>query len=168
MERPFRIERLDAHDHSGFDCGVSTLNVYLQKQAGQEVRRRVTACNLLIEQTTGQIAGYYTLSAGSVLLSDLPEASAQKLPRYPTVPVIRIGRLAVDRHFQGQSLGSVLIYDALQRAATGDIGVYAVVVDAKDDAAAAFYKRHDFIAFESAPRMLYLPISDGLKKLSSE
>jgi GNAT superfamily N-acetyltransferase len=162
----YRIERLDAHDRSGFDCGVPALNIYLQKQAGQEVRRRVTACYLLIEQATSEIAGYYTLSAGSVLLSDLPEASANQLPRYPSVPVIRIGRLAVDRRYQGHSLGSVLIYDALKRAATGEIGVYAIVVDAKDDVAVAFYERHGFVAFESAPRMLYLSISDGLKKLS--
>lgn len=166
MTLPYRIERLDAHDRSGFDCGVPALNAYLKKQAGQEVRRRVTACYLLIEQSTSAIAGYYTLSAGSVLLSDLPEPTAKKLPRYPTVPVVRIGRLAVDQRYRGQKLGSILLYDAIKRTAAGEIGAYAAVVDAKDDAAAAFYERYGFTAFASAPRVLYLAISEGIKRIA--
>lgn len=165
MSLPYAIEPLASQDRTGFDCGVDELNAYLEKQAGQEVRRRVTACYLLIEQASKAIAGYYTLSAGSVLLSDLPEATAKKLPRYPTVPVVRIGRLAVDRRFQGQKLGSVLLYDAVKRSAAGQIGVFAVVVDAKDDTAVAFYERHGFTAFASAPRVLFLPVTEGLKQL---
>ena len=114
MTLPYRVERLDAHDRSGFDCGVPALNAYLKTQAGQEVRRRVTACFLLVEQASEAIAGYYTLSAGSVLLSDLPEATAQKLPRYPTVPIVRIGRLTIDFRYQGKKLGGVLLYDAIK------------------------------------------------------
>ena len=112
MSTPFRIEPLDGQDRSQFDCGVAALNLYLQRQAGQDVRRRITACYLLIEQSSRAVAGYYTLSAGSVLLADIPEPIAKKLPRYPTVPVVRIGRLAIDRAYQGQKLGSVLVADA--------------------------------------------------------
>jgi GNAT superfamily N-acetyltransferase len=163
---PYRIERLDAHDRSGFDCGVPALNAYLKTQAGQEVRRRVTACFLLVEQASEAIAGYYTLAAGSVLLSDLPEATAKKLPRYPTVPIVRIGRLAIDFRYQGKKLGGVLLYDAIKRAAHSDIGAFAIVVDAKDDDAVAFYEHHGFIAFASAPRVLFLSIAGGIQRFA--
>jgi ribosomal protein S18 acetylase RimI-like enzyme len=165
---PFRIERLAAHDRSGFDCGVPALNTYLQRQAGQDVRRRITACYLLIERSTDAIAGYYTLSAGSVLLADLPEPTAKKLPRYPTVPIVRIGRLAVDQRFRGQKLGAALLFDAIKRIAVSEIGAYAVVVDAKDDAAVSFYERHGFTAFASAPRVLYLSISEGVRRMAMQ
>ncbi len=159
MSRPYRIEVLAKQDRSRFDCGTAELNVYLQKRSGQDQRRRFTVCFLLIDNATGEIAGYYTLAAGSVLLSDLPEVTRKKLPRYPSVPVVRIGRLAVTSTCQGRGLGGVLLVDAIQRAASTDIGVYAVIVDAKDAAAIAFYEHHGFKAFESAPRVLYLPMA---------
>ena len=137
----------------------------MQKRAGQDERRRVAACYLLIEQATEAIAGYYTLSAGSVLLTDLPDATAKQLPRYPTVPVVRVGRLAIDRNFHGQGLGGALLADGIHRAATSDIGAFAILVDAKDDAAVAFYKHHGFIAYESQPQVLFLPISAAIKQM---
>src|SRR5690606_37379117 len=77
---PFRVEPLArSHDRSRFDCGVAPLNRYFANQVGQDVRRRVTACFVTIETSTGNIAGYYTLSAGSVALTDLPEQTAKKL-----------------------------------------------------------------------------------------
>jgi len=163
---PYRIERLGAQDRADFDCGVAVLNTYLQRQASQDERRRVTACFLLIEAASSAIAGYYTLSAGSVLLEDLPEATSKKLPRYPTVPIVRIGRLAIDSRFQGQKLGGVLLYDAIQRAASSDIAAFAVVVDAKDDAAVAFYQHHGFTPFANLRRVLYLSIADGLNRFA--
>lgn len=82
------------------------------------------------------------------------------------MPIVRVGRLAIDLRHQGQKLGGVLLYDVIQRAASGDIGAFAVVVDAKDDAAVAFYERHGFVAFESAPRMLFLSIAYGLQRFA--
>jgi len=164
---PYRIERLGKQDRSQFACGIPALNDYLQKQAGQDQRRRVAACYLLVEQATEAIAGYYTLSAGSVLLADLPDATARKLPRYPTVPVVRIGRLAVDQSFRRQSLGGVLLSDGIIRTATSDIGAFAVLVDAKDQDATAFYTHHGFTPFASEPQVLFLPLSDAIKRLSS-
>jgi GNAT superfamily N-acetyltransferase len=157
----FRVERLGKHDCSRFDCGAAELNVYLQRQAGQDARRKVSVCHVLLESATNEVAGFYTLSAGSVLLADLPEGIVKKLPRYPTIPVVRIGRLAIDVRYQGQKLGGVLLYDAIQRAALTDIGVYAVVVDAKNETAVAFYERHGFQAFESQPRILFLPVASA-------
>lgn len=161
---PYRIESLGEHDRSHFDCGTPELNTYLKRQAKQDVRRRIAACYVLVETVSGDISGYYTLSAGSVLLAELPAATAKKLPRYPSVPVVRIGRLAVDQRYQGQSLGGVLLVDAIQRTAESEIGAFALVVDAKDDRAVAFYQHFGFTVFESAPRMLFLPSSEGLRK----
>jgi ribosomal protein S18 acetylase RimI-like enzyme len=97
-----------------------------------------------VDDASGRVAAYYTLAAGSVLLSGLPEDLARRLPRYPSVPIVRLGRLAVDRSFQGCKLGGSLLADAAVRALRSEIGVFALVVDAKDDAAAAFYRHHGF------------------------
>ena len=98
MTPPFRVEVLGpAHAREGFSCGVAVLDDYLARLATQDIRRRVSACYVAVEASTGKIAGYYTLAAGGVPLTDLPETLNKKLPRYPSVPVARIGRLAVDR-----------------------------------------------------------------------
>jgi GNAT superfamily N-acetyltransferase len=106
-----------------------------------------------------RVAGYYTLAAGSVLLNELPEAIRKRLPKYPSVPVVRMGRLAVDRDFKGRGLGAALLADGLARAAHADIGAYALLVDAKDEVAASFYLRHGFIRFPSTPSSLFLPLA---------
>jgi GNAT superfamily N-acetyltransferase len=83
--------------------------------------------------------GTLQASASSVPLTDLPEAMRKKLPRYPAVPVARVGRLAVDERFKGMKLGAALLWDAIERAARSEVTVYAVVVDAKDEAVEGFY-----------------------------
>jgi GNAT superfamily N-acetyltransferase len=105
------------------------------------------------------VAGFYTLASASILLADLPAASAKKLPRYPTVPAVRMGRLAVDKSFRGNGLGSALLADALDRAARSAIAAYALMVDAKDDVAAAFYQHHGFIAQHDSPLAMFLPLA---------
>jgi GNAT superfamily N-acetyltransferase len=146
------------HDRSGFSCGVDALDTYFQRQASQDARRRVSACYVAREESTDKIAGYYTLAAGGVLLSDLSEVLAKKLPRYPSVPVAWVGRLAIDKAFQGQKLGAALLADAALRAARSEVAVYALVVDAKDEAAEAFYRHHGFVAFGSKPRQFMMPL----------
>jgi hypothetical protein len=116
----------------------------------------VTACFVAVTPEP-RIAGFYTLASASLLLADLPVATAKKLPRYPSVPAVRMGRLAVDLAFRGQGLGSALLADALDRAARAEIAAYALVVEAKDDSAAAFYRHHGFIALPDAPMKLFLP-----------
>src|SRR5438105_902499 len=103
-----------------FSSGSEPLDNYFRRQVTQDMRRRVTACfvALNIEQ---RIAGYYTLASASVLLSDLPDPIQKKLPRYSSVPAVRMGRLAVDQCFQRQGLGGALLADALDRAARSDI-----------------------------------------------
>jgi GNAT superfamily N-acetyltransferase len=91
-----------------------------------------------VSVTTQDVAGYYTLTATSVALNALAPAIAKKLPRYPVVPAVLLGRLAVTRPYQGHGLGGVLLADALTRTARADLGVFALVVDAKDEAAQRF------------------------------
>ena len=106
---PFRLTPLDAaHVRAAFNCGSEPLERYLREQVTQDVRRRVAACFVALAE--GQrIAGYYTLASASLLLADLPASVGKKLPRYPTVPAVRMGRLAVDQAFKGQGLGGALV-----------------------------------------------------------
>lgn len=165
MTARFRIEALaPEHDRAGFSCGSDALDRYLQVQASQDMRRRTSACYVALDVHSGTIAGYYTLAAGSVPLTDLSEAMAKKLPRYPLVPVARLGRLAVSTAFQGQQLGAALLWDAGLRAMQSGMGVFALVVDAKDETAAAFYKHHGFAVFSSNPLTFVLPVATLAKK----
>lgn len=159
MTAPFHLEALrPSHGRSGFSCGVEVLDQYLASQASQDVRRRVSACYVAIELSSSRVAGFYTLAAGSVPLSDLPPDLTKRLPRYPAVPVARIGRLAIDKGFQGQKLGGALLADAAVRAARSEVAVFALIVDAKDDAAAAFYRHHGFEPFGGHGRQLIVSL----------
>jgi len=156
---PFRVAPLNAaHDRTAFNCGSEPLDRYLRQQVSQDVRRRVAACFVALADGE-RIAGYYTLASASVLLADLPASTGKKLPRYPTVPAIRMGRLAVDQAFKGQGLGGALLADALDRAARSEIAAHALMVDAKDEEAAAFYRHHGFIALPDSPLTLFLPLA---------
>ncbi|WP_145281479.1 GNAT family N-acetyltransferase [Pirellulimonas nuda] len=168
MSAPFRVERLAKQRRDGFDSGAPELDRYLLKQAGQDERRRIAACYLLLENGADRVAGFYTLSASSVLLDDLPIAAAKRLPRYPSVPTARVGRLAIDQGFQGRGLGGALLVDAVQRACSAGLGVHALVVDARDATAAAFYAHHGFLPLTGTPRTLFLPLSDAVQKLAGQ
>ncbi|SJZ59952.1 Acetyltransferase (GNAT) family protein [Enhydrobacter aerosaccus] len=108
----------------------------------------------------GMIAGYYTLSATSVQIAELPAQTVRKLPRYPLVPATLVGRLAVDRHHQGKGYGRFLLADALYRAARSEIASFAVIVDAKDENARRFYERESFLPFPDQPMKLFRPMTD--------
>jgi ribosomal protein S18 acetylase RimI-like enzyme len=163
----FRIEVLaPRHERSGFDCGVEPLNRYFHQQVSQDIRRRVTACFVAVAEGSGEIAGYYTLASASVALAELPEDVAKKLPRYPTVPAVRMGRLAIARAFAGQGLGATLLADALTRSLRAEIPAFALIVDAKDEQAAAFYRHHGFLALQSDPLTLFLPLATASRLAS--
>ena len=126
----FRVAPLDAeHNRATFSSGSEPLDRYFQLQVTQDVRRRVTACFVALTSER-RIAGYYTLAAASILLNDLPSSIGKKLPRYPLVPAVRMGRLAVDQKFKGLGLGGALLADAMNRAVHSEIAAYAMVVDA--------------------------------------
>jgi len=163
LTAPFAIEALcPDHARTGFRSGVEALDRYFREQVTQDVRRRVTACYVAIEVDTGRVAGYYTLAAGSVLLAEMPEQIAKRLPRYPSVPVARLGRLAVDQVHRGRKLGAVLLWDAVMRALRSEVAVFSLMVDAKDDQAEAFYRHHGFAKFGSLSRQLLLPLTAHL------
>ena len=158
----YRIRSLDAAlDVAAFDCGQPPLDVYIRRYASQDVRRNVARVFVATpEDNTRRLAGFFTLSAGSVNCADLPDAFARKLPRYP-VPVALIGRLAVDTNFQGKGLGSILLAEACKKVAKAGatLAVAGIVVDVKAESVADFYKHFGFLPFPGRTDRLLLPAS---------
>jgi GNAT superfamily N-acetyltransferase len=159
--RSHKIEPLGKkHDRVVFSCGNDALDTYLKKRASQEAKKKIATTFVMVDRLSRAVIGYYTLSATSILLSDLPNETARKLPRYPHVPATLLGRLAIDRRFQGRGYGEVLIIDALRRAlqAATEVASYAVVVDAINERARSFYEQYEFCAFSDRKLRLFLPM----------
>ncbi len=154
------------HDRSAFACGIDALDRYLKIQANQDIKKNVSVTYVLTPHNSEQIFGYYTLSSIGIFADELSEKIIKKLPRYPVLPGVLLGRLAVDKKFQGKKIGLCLLMDALKRSLTisNQIGIVAVIVDAKDEKAAAFYKHYGFIALPDNIHRLFLPLST-IKKL---
>ncbi len=164
MTFPFRLEPLgEEHERSSFRCGEDALDRYFQTQATQDIRRRIANCFVAVEAVSNHIAAYYTISAASIPLVALPPDETRRLPRYPTVPAVRIGRLAVDERFQGRGLGAALLADAAARTLKADAAAFTILVDAKNDRAVAFYQRFGFRSLASQPRTLFLPLATAEK-----
>lgn len=154
-----RIELLAGHaGRDRFDCSEAALYEYLGRQAGQQQRKDFGKTYISLAEGDDGIAGFVTISAGQVATTDLP--APLKLPRSP-VPILRIGRLAVDKRFQGRGVGRDLLAFALRLALdfSERVGLYAVVVDAKDERAAAFYQRLGFRPTLDERLRLELPLS---------
>jgi len=148
------------HDRQAFECGVPALDEYLRRFADQHRRRGISSAYVLTDSAQpGMILGYYTLSAAEVDSRQLAEVERKRLPRYP-VPCFRMGRLAsrTDRH--GSGLGKLLLGCAVDRClqARKQVAAYALLVDAKNDAAKAFYLHFGFKPLHDAPQTLYLPL----------
>lgn len=146
------------HDRAAFSCGEISLDSYLKTQASQDIKRDLAFCYVL-RKNSSTIIGYYTLSACSVELTDLPHSLAKTSGRYQLVPAVLIGRLAIDQRFQGQGRSSHLLLNALRRVLRTGIGVKIVIVDALHEDAAHFYEHHEFQRFEHMPLRLYVPVS---------
>jgi predicted GNAT family N-acyltransferase len=159
-EPEFYFEPLGtSHDRAGFSCGVPPLDKYLQTQASQDMKKSLAAVYVLTPDGK-TIAGFYTLSAYSVELDKIPDEIAKKLTRMPEVPATLIGRLARSHAFPGQRIGESLLADALKRslANSKSVASWAVIVDAKDANAVAFYKKYGFIEIPNTPNRLFLPM----------
>jgi len=158
----YRIRPLDASiDTASFQCGSKPLDDYIRRYASQDMRKNIARVFVATpENNPQQMAGFFTLSAGSVSCSSLPESLARKLPRYP-VPVALIGRLAVAITFQGKGLGSILLADACQKIsqASSVLAVAGIIVDAKDEKAIAFYTHFGFIPLQGQAGRMMLPAS---------
>jgi len=155
-----------SHDRAGFDCGEPALNQFLQRFARQQSARDFSKTYVACAPNAPQILGFYSLSAGSVAFAHWD--AKLHLPRYP-VPVARLGRLAVAKSQQGQGIGAALLSHAVRLAVllSGQIGLYAVVVDAKDDKAAGFYAQHGFVRFPDQPMTLFLTLNLARQALSA-
>lgn len=154
-----RIELLDArHGRDGFDCGSEALNDFLRRLAGQQQRRGFGKTYVALADNGVDIVGFVTVSVGQVEALALP--AQRQLPRHP-VPMLRIERLAVDKREQGKGIGRDLLRFALRLALefAERVGLYAVVVDAKDGRAVEFYRRLHFEPTLDDELCLFLPLS---------
>jgi predicted GNAT family N-acyltransferase len=149
----------DRHNRAAFSCGVEALDSYLRTQATQDLRRHAAA-TFVATADGATIAGYYTLSQYSVRLADVPEAIAKKLAKYPHVPTTLLGRLARSNEFRGQGIGEILLMDALRRSLdlSNQAASTGVIVDAKDEWAAVFYRKYGFLDLPNVYRRLFLPM----------
>jgi GNAT superfamily N-acetyltransferase len=161
----FRVEPLSgSHDRTKFLSGSDPLDRYFREQASQDLKRRIAACFVAVSVQTNDVAGFYTLTAASIALKDLAPEIVKKLPRYPVVPAALLGRLAIARHHQGKGLGGVLLANAVLRVARAELGIFAMLVDAKDEAAQRFYEHYGFTLLPGEDRRLCLPIANALRQ----
>ena len=167
MTQPFITKPLGRHhDRSAFVSGSEPLDDCLKLQASQDVRRRIAGCFVAVYDDEN-IVGYYTLAATSIRLRALPEEFVKRLPRYPVVPTMLIGRLAVAASHQGKQLGRALIADAVTRIDQLGIGAFALIVDAKNERAKKFYEMNGFMPLPDEERRLWLPMETALHALRS-
>ncbi len=145
------------HDRQGFDCGRQELNDWLRQVARQHQDKGLSKTFVAVrEELPTRICGYFALTLAELENRHLPEAWRTKLPR--RIPGVRLGRLAVDRQYQGKGLGELLLVDALTRAQriyaeAGGIGLF---VDALDEQAAGYYRTFGFEAAPDNPLLLFL------------
>jgi len=154
------INLTSAHQKNKFCCGKYLLDNYLQKQASQDIKRKLSACFVLIEKTSNIVKGYYTLSNNSTTLASIPENIKKKLPKsYKSIPTTLLGRLAIDKNYQGKGIGKILLVDALKRSylVSKSIGSFAVIVDPLDNDAEHFYAKYGFVILPDSGKM-FLPM----------
>ena len=160
----FEFHPLDkSFDRNSFDCGSVELNNFLKTKArqNQSVGFNKTFVAIASEDKNKSVLGYYSLSMAEIELNSLPQDLVKKLPRHP-VPVARMGRLAVDASTKRKGLGKLLMVDAMKRVQTASelIGVFALLVDAKDDSAKNFYFKYGFTPLIDETMTLFLPLAN--------
>lgn len=154
-----RIEPLrEDHDRAALRSDSAPLDEWFHRRAGQDDRRDGARVFVAVDDA-GRVRGFYSLSSFTSTIPDLPPELARRTPRYDAVPAALIGRLARDARARG--LGSLLLADAVRRTreATRSLAIFAVVVDAQDDRAAAFYEGFGFGRLPLTPGRLVLPTS---------
>ena len=161
------IEPLGKHDRRAFSCGVAALDDWFHLRAGQDEKRNVARVFVAIDDRLG-VVGFYSLSTFTLTIPDLPAKHARRLPRYDHIPAAPIGRLARDLRLRGEGVGDLLLADAVRRivAVAGTLAVFAIVVDANDEAAAAFYADFGFKPFPIRPLRLFLTVVDAIEAIS--
>jgi len=167
MPDSIRITALNPANRDDFSCGNEALDRYIKQFAGQDIKRKIAVSYGAYKEK--RLIGFYTLSAASIAAEELPEKLIKKLPKYP-IPAILIGRLAIDISHQGKGLGSILLMDAIKRSIRGGelLGIFAILVDAKDEKAKSFYEHFGFTALEQNALRLFLPVQTALEVVSIE
>ncbi len=147
-------------DLDGFDCGVPVLDVWLKRFALSDQSAGASVTYVL--KRAAQIVGFYTLAPHTIEPDLVSGRLGAGQPRERPIPVILVARLGLDGSVHGAGLGGDLLKDALARcaAAASDIGGRAVLVHAKNDEAAAFYRRYGFGPLEENPNHLYILMKD--------
>lgn len=165
MEDHYRFESFGERHlklRETFCCGEDTLDQYLRKQARKEMEQRLASVRVLYDSAENRIAGYYTLSAVSIERDTLPSNLMHRVAKYQVYPATLIGRLAIDREYRGRRLGGRLLLDALAHAlaASREVASFAVITDAKDEAAQSFYEHYGFqtLPTKQESRRLFLPM----------
>jgi GNAT superfamily N-acetyltransferase len=157
----YLTEPLDSkHNREDFSCGKYLLDNYFWTQAKQDVKRKLSACFVLVDKETDIISGYYTLSSNSISNDLIPDSFRKNLPKsYLSIPTILLGRLAVDKNFQGKGIGKLLLIDSLRRCCdiSESLGIYAIIVDPLDKEAESFYEKYGFIKLPDSGKM-FLPM----------
>ena len=153
--KPQIAKLAQTHNVDRFRCGATALDIYLQRYA--LTNQKAGGAQTYVAALGEDIVGYHSLSTFSVEYGGAPERLRKGLARHP-IPVILIARLAVDLGWQGKGLGAALLVDALRRvlAAADIVGVRAVMVHAKDEAAQRFYQHFDFDPSPFDPLQLFL------------
>jgi len=149
-----------SHKRAGFSCGNEMLDNYLHKQANQDIKRKLAACFVLNDIETNLLKGYYTLSNAGIPFDLLPSTIQKKLSlSYSSIPATLLGRLAIDKRFQGNGIGKLLLIDALKRShdISKSIASFVVIVDPIDKPAENFYAQYGFIKLPDSGKM-FLPM----------
>ncbi len=148
------------HDRTAFHCNEEALGHYIRKQAGQDIKRKISRIFVATQpDNPKKILGYYSLSSLSIELHHLPEKLAQKLPKH-SIPAALIGRLAVSNNAQGYGIGKMLIVDAIKRtlSISEQIAIYAMIVNVINDKAKDFYEQFGFARLSNNKSRLFLPL----------
>jgi len=158
---------LDAdHDLTGFDCGEDSLNDWLQRRATRNHRSGASRTYVVCEGR--KVVGYYGLAAGALGHEEAPKALRRNMP--DPIPVMVLGRLAIDQRYQNIGLGKALLLDATRRTlqVSRITGVVALLVQAISEAAKRFYLGRGFIESPIKPMMLMLVLASAEKVLTSD
>jgi len=154
-----------SHRREAFSCGEPSLDKYLREQASQDHKRHAATPYVLVaSDAPNDIIGYFTLSTLGIALLDLPANVRKLLPKYPEVPALLIGRLAVATAYQGQRHGNELLRRAIMKCfeASQMAAASLIVVDALHAKAVAFYSKYDFEPFDddpTYPKRLFIPLA---------
>ena len=152
------IQRIDKrHERESFDCGDDALNAFLHKYARQNDEKNIGRTFVAVQAGTRKVAGYYTISTGALEFAHLPAGLRGGLARYP-IPVVTLGRLAVDLNVQGSGLGETLLLHALRNAwfINQQIAAFGVIVTAKNERAKKFYAKYGFQELPDHPLHMVL------------